>query len=110
MGLPDWPLKDSRQPSVGKRIRQDFSLKLGAICSSAACQTNSPKARIADSNSKTPSPFSSTCTTKRFPSSRGASAIQIVRPLEQCLQCGAQALYCECLYDDELIDEPRTTT
>jgi hypothetical protein len=29
MGIPDWPLKDSRQPSVGKRIRQDFSLKLG---------------------------------------------------------------------------------
>jgi hypothetical protein len=29
MGIPDWPLKDSRQPWVGKRIRQDFSLKLG---------------------------------------------------------------------------------
>ena len=43
VSIADWPLKDSRQLSVGKRIRQDFSLKLGMICSSAAGRTNSPK-------------------------------------------------------------------
>ena len=29
ISIPDWPLKDSRQPWVGQRIRQDFSLELG---------------------------------------------------------------------------------
>jgi hypothetical protein len=38
--------------------------------------------RIADSSSKNAVSFSSARTTKRFPSSRCASAIQIVRPLE----------------------------
>jgi hypothetical protein len=38
--------------------------------------------RIADSSSTNAVSFSSACTTKRFPSSRCASAIQIVRPLE----------------------------
>ena len=38
--------------------------------------------RIADSNSRNAVSFSSACTTKRFPSSRCASAIQIGRPLE----------------------------
>jgi len=39
-------------------------------------------ARIADSSSTNAVNFSSARTTKRFPSSRCASAIQIVRPLE----------------------------
>ena len=47
-----------------------------------ACQDNSPQARIADSSSRNAVNFSSARTTKRFPSSRCASAIQIVRPLE----------------------------
>src|SRR5207247_9444636 len=69
-----------------------------------SCQANSPQAQIADSisakrsqflifslnrprqiarsNSRNAVNFSSACTTKRFPSSRCASAIQIVRPLE----------------------------
>ena len=43
------------------------------------CQHNSPQARIADSSSRNAVSFSSARTTKRFPSSRCASAIQIVR-------------------------------
>jgi hypothetical protein len=39
-------------------------------------------ARIADSSSINAASFSSARTTKRFPSSRSASAIQIVRPFE----------------------------
>jgi hypothetical protein len=27
--------------------------------------------------------------------------------VERCPQCRSQALYCECPYDDDLIDEPR---
>ena len=38
--------------------------------------------RIADSSSRKAVSFSSACTTKRFPSSRCASAIQNDRPLE----------------------------
>src|SRR6266403_3217879 len=44
------------------------------------CQHNSPQARIADSSSRNAVSFSSARTTKRFPSSRCASAIQIVHP------------------------------
>ena len=29
MGILDWPLKDSRQPWSGKKIRRDFSLRIG---------------------------------------------------------------------------------
>jgi len=52
---------------------------------SPTCQTNSPQAQIADSSSKNTVSFSSARTTKRFPSSRCASAIQIVRPRNQWL-------------------------
>ena len=29
---------------------------------------------------------------------------------ERCPRCGSQALYCECPYDDDQIDEPRAKT
>jgi hypothetical protein len=45
-------------------------------------QGNSPHARIAASSSINAVSFSSARTTNRFPSSRCASAIQIVRPLQ----------------------------
>jgi|SRR5262245_34475372 len=48
-----------------------------------ACQANSPQARIADSSSKNRINFSSAWTTKRFPSPRCASTIQIVSPFSQ---------------------------
>jgi len=41
-----------------------------------------PQARIADSSSRKAVSFSFACTTKRFPSPRCASTIQIVHPLE----------------------------
>lgn len=75
-----------------------------------SCQDDPLPTRIANSSSTKVVSFSSACTTKRFPSPRCASAIQIVRTLERCPQCGGQALYCECPYDDDLIDEPRTKT
>jgi hypothetical protein len=49
---------------------------------SPICQVNSPQPRIADSNSRNAVSFSSARTTNRFPSSRCASTIQIVRPSE----------------------------
>jgi hypothetical protein len=45
-------------------------------------QDNLPQAQIADSSSTNAVSFSSACTTKRLPSSRCASAIQIVRPCQ----------------------------
>jgi hypothetical protein len=42
----------------------------------------SPAARSVDSSSRKAVSFSSACTMKRFPLSRCASTIQIVRPLE----------------------------
>jgi hypothetical protein len=55
-----------------------------------ASQANSPQARIADSNSINAVSLSSACTTNRFPSSRCASAIQIVRPLESIAETQPQ--------------------
>ena len=49
--------------------------------SSPTCQGTSARLRIADSSSTNAVNFSSARTTKRLPSSRCASAIQIVRPL-----------------------------
>src|SRR4029453_1101408 len=46
--------------------------------------------RIADSNSINAVSFSSACTTEGFPSSRCASAIQIVRPLESIAETQPQ--------------------
>jgi hypothetical protein len=46
--------------------------------------------RIADSSSIKAVSFSSACTTKRFPSSRCASAIQIVLPLESIAETQSQ--------------------
>ena len=57
---------------------------------SPACQANSPQARIAASSSRNAVSFSSARTTKRFPSSRCASAIQIVRPLESIAETQPQ--------------------
>ena len=54
------------------------------------CQDNSPPTQIADSSSRNAVNFSSACTTKRFPSSRCASAIQIVRPLESIAETQPQ--------------------
>src|SRR6266480_2498603 len=48
------------------------------------------KVRIADSSSRNAVNFSSACTTKRFPLSRCASAIQIVRPLESIAETQPQ--------------------
>ena len=45
-------------------------------------QSDLPQAQTADSKSKNAVSLSSACTMKRFPSSRCASAIQNVRPLE----------------------------
>src|SRR5439155_25609358 len=50
--------------------------------SSPAWQVNSPQAQIADSSSRKAVNILSACTTKRFPSTRCASIIQIVRPSE----------------------------
>ena len=49
---------------------------------SPARQDNLPQARVTDSSFRNALSFSSACTIKRFPSSRCASAIQIVRPSE----------------------------
>jgi hypothetical protein len=49
---------------------------------SAACQLESPPVQVADSSSTKAVSFSSACTTKRFPSSRCASATKIVRRLK----------------------------
>ena len=48
----------------------------------SACQADSPQGPVADSSSINAASFSSEGTTKRFPSPRCASTIQIVRPLE----------------------------
>src|SRR5438034_5709484 len=46
--------------------------------------------RTADSSSRNGVSYSSACTTKRFPSPRCASAIQIVRPLESIAETQPQ--------------------
>ncbi len=30
--------------------------------------------------------------------------------VERCPRCGGQAIHCECLYDDQHVDEPRAKT
>jgi hypothetical protein len=55
-----------------------------------ARQTNSPEARIIDSSSRNAVNFSSARKTKRFPSQRCASVIQIVRPLESIAETQPQ--------------------
>ncbi len=57
---------------------------------SPTCQDNSPQAGIANSSSRKAVSFSSERTTKRFPSPRCASAIQIVRPLESIAETQPQ--------------------
>ena len=56
----------------------------------SARQSDLPQARTADSSSTNAVSFSSACTTKRFPSPRCASAIQIVRPLESIAETRSQ--------------------
>jgi hypothetical protein len=71
--------------ATGRSVLRPIQIRLTASSlakTSPACQTNSPQARIANSSSRKAVNFSSARTTKRFPSSRCASAIQIVRPLE----------------------------
>src|SRR6266481_2340106 len=65
-----------------------YSGSLGEI--SPACRGNSPQARIAASSSRKAVSFQSARTTKRFPLSRCASAIQIVRPLESIAETQPQ--------------------
>ena len=63
------------------RVRVRRKLTLRSVASVQGVHLNAgEKARIADSNSKNAVSFSSARTTKRFPSSRCAPAIQIVRP------------------------------
>jgi hypothetical protein len=57
---------------------------------SPTCQDNSAKARMPASSSTNAVSFSSACTTRRFPSSRCASAIQNVRPLESIAETQPQ--------------------
>jgi hypothetical protein len=56
----------------------------------AACQAKDPQPRIAASSSKNALSFSSARATKRFPLSRCASAIQIVRPQESTAETQPQ--------------------
>src|SRR6266567_1815428 len=64
---------------IGQQIRLTTP-SLGKI--TPASQAQLPQVRIADSNSTNAVSLSSACTTKRFPSSRCASATKIVRPRE----------------------------
>src|SRR5438034_1027701 len=73
---------------LGRRLGRDAGVAgSGGGKGAGRDKEDSPKTikvwpRIADSNSRNAVSISSACTTKRFPSSRCASAIQIVRPLE----------------------------
>src|SRR6266567_9531433 len=64
---------------IGQQIRLTTP-SLGKV--TPASQAQLPQVRIADSNSTNAVSFSSARTTKRFPSSRCASATKIVRPRE----------------------------
>src|SRR4051794_23483339 len=57
---------------------------------SPACQASSPQPRVADSNSKNALGLSFARTMNRFPLSRCASAIQIVRPLKSTAETQPQ--------------------
>ena len=63
---------------------------LSSLISSPPQSSGRSAARIADSSSTNAVSFSSARTTKRFPSSRCASAIQIVRPLESIAETQPQ--------------------
>ena len=54
------------------------------------CQDSSRRPKIADSSSRNALSFSSACTTKRFPSSRCASATKMVRLQAKADQIGQQ--------------------
>jgi hypothetical protein len=74
LGLTDWPAFSKPRQATGS-CRMVSNQQVGYILNSLA-------ALISDSNSTNAVNFSSAWTTKLFPSSRCASAIQIVRPLE----------------------------
>jgi hypothetical protein len=72
------------EPSGGNVLRL-IQIRLATLSLqkiSLVCQGKSAQLQIADSSSKNAASFSSARTTKRFPSPRCASAIQIVRPSE----------------------------
>src|SRR6266850_660810 len=77
-------------PEEAKNLAGKGVLRLIQICLTASslvkisptCQSNLPQTSITDSSSRNAVSFSSAHTTKRFPPSRCASAIQIVCPSE----------------------------
>jgi hypothetical protein len=80
------------EPS-GERILRLIQIRLATPSLpeiSLGRQDNSLPTRIADSNSTNAVNFSSACATKRFPSPRCASTIQIVRPLESIAETQPQ--------------------
>ena len=71
------PGTDVKDPFTGKVFGRPDCYRIGTDA-----EALTPRTRITDSSSTNAVSFSSACTTKRFPSLRCASAIQIVHPLE----------------------------